>query len=67
MTRLRTRIATWLGERRLPPDERRAARSQRAVLEQMRRERDHDDQRARQLAAAEAERHRWTGRGGSGL
>jgi len=47
MTRIRTRIASWLDERRLPPDERRAGRSERAVLEQMRRERDHDDQRAR--------------------
>ena len=66
MTRIRTRIPTWLDERRLPSDERRAARSERAVLEQMRRERDHDDQRARQLAAAEAERNRWRGSGGTG-
>ena len=61
MTRVRTRIATWWEEWRLPPDERRAARSERAVLEQLRRERDYDDPRARQLAAIEAERRRWCG------
>ncbi len=60
MTRVRTRIATWRQERRLPPDERRAARSERAVLEQLRRERDYDDPRARQLEAVEAERRRWS-------
>jgi hypothetical protein len=49
-------------ERRLPPDERRAARAERQAEEQMRRERDHNDERARQLAAADAERHRhWRG------
>ena len=61
MPRVRTRIATWVEELRLPPDERRAARSERAVLAQPRRERDHDDPRARQLAAVEAERRRWSG------
>ncbi len=61
MPRARTRIATWIEEQRLPPGERRAARSERAVLEQLRRERDYDDERARQLAAVEAERRRWCG------
>ena len=50
----------WRQERRLAPDERRAARSERAVLEQLRRERDYDDPRARQLEAVEAERRRWS-------
>ena len=61
MTRVRTRIATWVEEIRLPPDERRAARSERAVLAQLRRERDYDDPRARELAAIEAERRRFSG------
>ena len=54
------RVGTWVREQRLPPDERRAARSARRTEERLRRERDHDDERARQLAAAEAERHRWS-------
>ena len=54
------RALTWMREQRLPPGERRAARSARQTEERMRRERDHDDQRARQLAAAEAERRRWS-------
>ena len=61
MTRVRTRIATWVEEIRLPPGERRAARSERAVLAQLRRERDYDDPRARELAAIEAERRRFSG------
>jgi hypothetical protein len=55
------RVGSWVQEQRLPLDERRAARTERKVEEMMRRERDHDDERARQLAAAEAERRRWSG------
>jgi len=47
-------------ERRLPPDERRVAQAERRAEEQMRRERDHEDERARQLAAADAERYRYS-------
>jgi len=54
------RVGTWVREQRLPADERSAARAERHVEEQLRRERDHDDQRAKQLAAAEAERHRYS-------
>jgi len=52
-------VGTWVREQRLPPDERRAARAARKAEELLRRERDHDDERARQLAAVEAERRRW--------
>ena len=55
-----SRIGSWIRERRLPPDERHAARAERMAEEQMRRERDKDDERARQLAAAEAERRRYS-------
>ncbi len=56
------RVRDFIRDRGLPPDERRAAQAERRVEAQFRRERDHDDQRARQLAAAEAERHRnWRG------
>ena len=54
------RVATWIRERRLPPDERRAAQLEREAEAQIRRERDHDDQRARQLAAVEGERRRYS-------
>ena len=54
------RVGTWMREQRLPPGERRAARSARQTEERLRRERDHDDPRARQLAAVEAERRRWS-------
>jgi hypothetical protein len=54
------RVGTWVREQRLPADERRAARAARRAEELLRKERDHDDERARQLAAAEAERHRWS-------
>jgi len=53
------RVGTWVREQRLPADERRAARTARKVEELMRRQRDHHDERARQLAAVEAERRRW--------
>ena len=55
-----SRVRALVRERRLPPDERRAARAERQAEEQMRRERDKDDERARQLAAAEAERRRYS-------
>ena len=54
------RVGSWVQEQRLPLDERRAARTERKVEEMMRRERDHVDVRARQIAAAEAERRRWS-------
>jgi hypothetical protein len=59
------RIRERARERRLPPDERQAARAERQAEEQMRRERDKTDERARQVAAAEAERRRYGG-GGTG-
>jgi hypothetical protein len=49
------RLRTWLGDRQLPADERRAARAERRVEDEMRRERDWHDERARQRAAMEAE------------
>ena len=58
-----SRIGAWVRERRLPADERRAARAERRAEEQLRRERDKDDERARQLAAVDAERRRWSGGG----
>jgi hypothetical protein len=60
MPRIITRAGSWVRERRLPADERMAARAERRAEDQMRRERDKDDERARQLAAAEAERRRWS-------
>ena len=53
---------TWLGEWRLPPPERRAARSARAVEQRMRLERDNTEHTPwRRAAALEAERRRWAG------
>jgi hypothetical protein len=46
----------WL----LPAPERRAARMERAVEEQFRRERDWYCERSRQLARIEAERRKWS-------
>ena len=55
------RVGAWMREQRLPPGERGARRGPRARRRsELRRERDHDDPRARQLAAAEAERRRWS-------
>ena len=56
---------TWMGEWRMPGPERRAARSARAVEQQMRRERDGTRyaETARR-AAVEAERQREGGAGG---
>jgi hypothetical protein len=60
MEHLTDRVARWVRERRLPPGERRAAQLEREAEAQIRRERDFDDQRARQLAAVEAERRRYS-------
>lgn len=49
------RLAVWLGDMRLPADERRAAQSERRVEAEMRSVRDWYDERARQRAALEAE------------
>jgi hypothetical protein len=52
-TARRGRVAlTWLGEWRLPGPERRAAHSERAAEQQMRRERDNQEQSAVARAAA---------------
>jgi hypothetical protein len=62
----RGRVAlTWLGEWRLTGPERRASRSERAAVQQMRRERDGTQygETARR-AAIEAERQRIGGAGG---
>ena len=60
MSHTLARVGSWIRERRLPADERQAARAEREAEAQIRRERDKDDERARQLAAAEAERRRWS-------
>ena len=49
------RLTIWLGDMRLPADERRAAQSERRVEAEMRSERDFYDHRARQRAAMDAE------------
>jgi hypothetical protein len=53
-----------LGELRLPPPERRAARAERAAERQMRRERDNAHSETARRGATEAERQRWGGAGG---
>jgi hypothetical protein len=54
----RTRSAiAWIRELRLPQDERRAARAERAAEEQMRRERDNAETAARRAAAVDAEKY----------
>jgi hypothetical protein len=65
-TARRARAAlTWLGELRLPPPERRAARAEREAERQMRLERDGAQYTSSARAAAlEAERQRFGGRGG---
>jgi hypothetical protein len=55
---------TRLGEWRLPPAERRAARAERDAESQMRRERDNMESATARAAALEAERQRWGGAGG---
>ena len=53
---------TWLGEWRLPPPERRAARTARDVERRMRLERDNTENTASARAAqVDAERRRWSG------
>jgi hypothetical protein len=52
------RLATWIGDLRLPPDERRAAKAERRAEKEIRRERDWSDEHARQRAATEAEARR---------
>jgi len=52
------RLTTWLGDLRLPADERRAARAERHAEEEIRRERDWSDEHARQRAATDAEARR---------
>jgi len=53
---------TWLTEMRLPAGERRAARFERAALQQLRLERDNVEHTPWARAAAlEAERRRWGG------
>lgn len=52
------RLTTWLGDLRLPRDERRAARAERRAEDELRRERDWRDEHARKRMAAEAEARR---------
>lgn len=56
-------VLGWFRDLRLPADERRAKRSERAAERQIRRERDNQATADRRHAATEAERHRW-GTGG---
>ena len=56
---------TWIGERRLPGDERHAARAERETERQMRRERDNDQSAAIRAAALEAEARRDRNWGGN--
>jgi hypothetical protein len=51
---------TWIRERLMSPAERRAARSERAVLEQLRLERDNRHTPWRRAAALDAEVRRWS-------
>jgi hypothetical protein len=54
------RVRFWLSDARLPRLDRNAAQAERRAEMEIRRERDRVDERARQLAAAEAERRRWS-------
>jgi hypothetical protein len=59
---------TWWQEMRLPRPERQAARAERAVEMQMRRERDNEQSAARRAAALEAESRQFGGSGyGAGI
>ena len=58
MRRRSGRLTTWLGDLRLPADERRAAKAERHAEEEIRRERDWTDEHARRVAASEAEARR---------
>ena len=55
---------TYLRELRMPRAERAAARAERRVEEQLRRERDNAQTAERHAAAVEAERRRYSGFGG---
>lgn len=57
MPRRTRRVLAWIQELRLQPDERRAARAERAAEEQMRRERDNAETVARRAAAVDAEKY----------
>ena len=52
------RLTTWVGDLRLPADERRAAKAERRAEDEIRRERDWSDEHARQRAATDAETRR---------
>jgi hypothetical protein len=52
------RLRMWLGDLRLPADERRAAKAERRAEDEIRRERDWSDEHGRQRAAADAEARR---------
>jgi hypothetical protein len=56
--RLRSSLQTWWTERRLSPEERRASRSERQTLAQMRLERDAPDTKLTRKLAADAESRR---------
>jgi hypothetical protein len=55
---------TYLREMRMPRAERAAARAERRVEEEMRRQRDNPATAERRAAAVEAERRKWSGIGG---
>jgi hypothetical protein len=57
---------TYLRELRMPHAERAAARAERRVEEEMRRQRDNPAMAERRAAAIEAERWKYSGVGGSG-
>ena len=56
---------TWIGEWKLPPPVRRAARAERETERQMHRERDNEHSESARMAAVEAERQRFGGPGAS--
>jgi hypothetical protein len=62
MPRRERKLVTWIRDMRLPADERRAARAERAVEEQIRLERDNRYSPERRAAAVEAERRRYSPR-----
>ena len=57
MSHALTRVRAAVRERRLPPDERRAARAERHAEEQIRRERDNKETAEKRAAAMQAESH----------
>jgi len=66
MMRRMRRLTASLGDLRLPKDERRAARGERADQARIRAERDHLHHDLSRRAAAEAEHRRYGGGGTSG-